>query len=77
MQLAHLHASSRDAPFGGVQIELIPLRCPKLAGPDEHERRELERECCAGMADVAVNSSEQSSDGLGIGECSSIRYHDW
>ena len=51
----HLHGCGRHHPDGLLEIDLLPARKAQLAGPDEEQRRELERKPGRRLAAVAFD----------------------
>src|ERR1700744_1661275 len=62
MKLAHLHAPCGNAPLGTLEIELRPLREPKLARPNEGEWQKLQGELGGDIAFVARDCPHQLAD---------------
>lgn len=59
---AHLHPLGADAPLAAIEVELLPFRGAKLAGPYEHHRCQPQRIAHDGRAVVGVDGTQQSCE---------------
>lgn len=61
VRFASFHAFARNAPLGGVEVELAPLGLPKFTGTNEHVGSQPECVRRARLAYIPVDRPEQHS----------------